>query len=109
VQVPRDLAETETGVTATPAATVQATNSWAEEVGAAATNADEKPAVENDGFSEVRRERGRGRGGRGGRGEFRGRGRGGRDGHRGGGRGRDGQGGGRGGRGGSSIRGESKS
>ncbi|KAJ9602009.1 hypothetical protein H2200_013568 [Cladophialophora chaetospira] len=114
VQVPRDPTETETGLTATPAAPVQATNSWAEEVGAAATNAEEKPAAENDGFSEVRRERGRGRGGRGGsgRGEFRGRGRGGRDGHRGGGRGgRDGQGGGRGGRGvggGGGPRGETK-
>ncbi|EXJ61075.1 hypothetical protein A1O7_05228 [Cladophialophora yegresii CBS 114405] len=110
VQVPRDPAETDTGVTATPAAAVQATNSWAEEVGAAATNVEDKPAAENDGFSEVRRERGRGRGGRGGRGEFRGRGRGGRDGHRGGGRGgRDGQGGGKGARGGGAVRGENKS
>ncbi len=117
VQVPRDPAETESGVTATPAA-LQSSNSWAEEVGAAATNAEEKRSPENDGFSEVRRERGRGRGGRGtGRGEFRGRGRGGRDGHRGGGRGgRDGQGEGRrgrggngGGSGGGGARGEHKS
>ncbi|KAL2420131.1 hypothetical protein ABEF95_007196 [Exophiala dermatitidis] len=83
VQVPRDPAETETGVAATPA-DVHASSSWAEEAGAAAA-VEEKPAVENDGFEQVRRERGRGRGGRGGRGEFRGRGRGGRgDGHRGG-------------------------
>ena len=90
VQVPRDPAETDTGLTATPAAAAQTSNSWAEEVGAAVTNAEEKPATENDGFEQVRRERGRGRGGngRGGRGDFRGRGRGGRDGNRGG-RGRD--------------------
>ncbi|KIX99201.1 uncharacterized protein Z520_04777 [Fonsecaea multimorphosa CBS 102226] len=106
VQVPRVPAETETGLAATPAA-IQS-NSWAEEVGAAAITAEEKPAQENDGFEQVRRERGRGRGGRGGRGEFRGRGRGGRgDGHRGGG-GRGGPRGGRGGGGGAS-RGENKS
>ena len=103
VQVPRDLAETDTGVNATPAAAPQASNSWAEEVGAAATTAGEKPAMENDGFEQVKRERGRGGGGgRGPRGEFRGRGRGGRDGHRvgGGNRGnRDGQHAGRGTRG----------
>lgn len=82
VQVPRDPAETDTGLAATPAA-AHGTSNWAEEVGAAAA-ADDKTAVENDGFEQVRRERGRGRG-RGGRGEFRGRGRGGRgDGHRGG-------------------------
>lgn len=81
VQVPRDPAETETGIAATPAA-AHNTSSWAEEAGAAA---EDKPSTENDGFEQVRRERGRGRGGRGGRGDFRGRGRGGRgDGHRGG-------------------------
>lgn len=98
VQVPRDPAETETGLAATPAAVHQSSN-WAEEVGAAAA-AEEKTAAENDGFEQVRRERGRGRGGRGGRGgEFRGRGRGGRggDGFRGG---RGGQSRGRGGGGG---------
>ncbi|KIW92991.1 uncharacterized protein Z519_06840 [Cladophialophora bantiana CBS 173.52] len=104
--------ETETGLAATPAA-IRGSNSWAEEVGAAAaTTAEEKPAPENDGFEQVRRERGRGRGGRGGRGEFRGRGRGGRgDSHRGGGgRGRgDGQGGPRAGRGGGGLRVENKS
>lgn len=90
VQVPRDPAETETGITATPAAN-HGTSSWAEEVGAAAAS-EEKAAAENDGFEQVKRDRGRGRGGRGGRGEFRGgRGRGG------GGRGGDGYRGGRGG------------
>jgi uncharacterized membrane protein YgcG len=90
VQVPRDLAETETGAAATPAAGIQSSNSWAEEV---ATSAEEKPVAENDGFEQVKRDRGdrggrgRGRGGNRGRGENRsrggGRGRG--DGHRGGG------------------------
>jgi hypothetical protein len=114
VQVPRPAAETDTGVQATPAA-VHGATSWAEEVGAAAdatpvVAATEDKVPENDGFEQVRRERGRGRvggggggGGRGGRGEFRGRGRGGGrggDGHRGG-RGRGGgEGGPRGGRGG---------
>lgn len=110
VQVPRDPAETDNGVTATPAA-LQTSSSWAEEVGAAATPGEDKPVAENDGFEQVRRERG-GRGGRGGarggRGEFRGRGRGGREGYRGGGPGRgnrDGQGG-KGGRGGGGPRAE---
>ncbi|EXJ93329.1 hypothetical protein A1O1_01721 [Capronia coronata CBS 617.96] len=81
VQVPRDPTETDTGIAATPAA-FHGSSSWAEEAGAAA---EEKPVVENDGFEQVRRERGRGRGGRGGRGDSRGRGRGNRgDGHRGG-------------------------
>ena len=81
VQVPRVPAETETGLTATPAA--PQTESWAEEVATSA--AEEKPRAENDGFEQVRgrhgegRGRGRGRGG-GPRGEFRGRGRGGRGG-----------------------------
>ena len=96
VQVPRDPAETDTGVAATPAA-MHGSSSWTEEVGAAAA-VEEKIAAENDGFEQVRRERGRGgRGGRGsGRGDFRGRG-------RGGGRGegfRGGRGGGSKGRGG---------
>ncbi|KAK6384765.1 uncharacterized protein PV06_08865 [Exophiala oligosperma] len=94
VQVPRDPAETETGVAATPAA-MHGSSSWAEEVGAAAA-VEEKANADNDGFEQVRRERGRGRGGRGGRGDFRGRGRGGNrgDGYRGG---RGGQNKGRGG------------
>ncbi len=78
VQVPRDPAETETGIAATPAAQPNA-NSWAEEVASSA----EEPKKENDGFEPVRGRhgdaRGRGRGGRGGRaprGDFRGRGRG---------------------------------
>lgn len=96
VQVPRDPAETETGVAATPAA-VSSTANWAEEVGAAA---EEKTASENDGFEQVKRDRGRGRGGRGGRGEFRGRGRGGGRGDRGGNGSGRGGGGPRGGRGG---------
>jgi len=83
VQVPRDPAETETGAPA-PAAQ-QSTSNWADEAGAAAEENAPTPTTENDGFSEVRRDRGgRGRGGRGrgfdgrgrgrGRGEFRGRG-----------------------------------
>jgi hypothetical protein len=97
VQVPRDPAETDTGVTATPAAAT-AENSWAEEV---ATSAEEQKK-ENDGFEQVRgrhgEHRGRGRGGPRGRGgEFRGRGRGTGGPHRGrGGRG-NGEGRGRGG------------
>lgn len=79
VQVPRDPTETETGVQATPAA-VQSSTNWAEEVGAA----EEKVKSDNDGFEQVRRDRGnRGGRGRGGRGEFRGRGRGRGDGFRG--------------------------
>lgn len=91
VQVPRDPAETETGTTA-PAAQ-QSTSNWADEAGAAADEQSGTPVSENDGFSEVRRERGgRGRGGRGGRGfDGRGRGRGrGEFRGRGGGRGRGG-------------------
>ncbi|KAK5070836.1 hypothetical protein LTR64_003810 [Lithohypha guttulata] len=79
VQVPRDPAETETS--ATPAMN-QSTTNWADEAGAAAeaTATEEKgvvPISENDGFSEVRRDRGgRGRGGRGRGSDGRGRGRG---------------------------------
>ena len=94
VEVPRDPAETETGLEATPAATTT-TQSWAEDV---PTEPAPSAGPANDGFHEVHHGRGRGRGhgdfrgGRGrGRGEgFRGRGRGDR-----GGRGR-GQRGGRG-------------
>jgi len=94
VQVPRDPAETETSAPA-PAAQ-QSTSNWADEAGAAAEENSPTTVAENDGFSEVRRDRGgRGRGGRGrgsdgrgrgrGRGEFRGRGGGrGRGGSRGG-------------------------
>ena len=79
VEVPRDLAETETGVQATPAAT-HGTQSWADEVQADPMQGMPepdytKPPVNGDGFSEVHRNRG-GRG-RGDRGEQRGRGRGG--------------------------------
>lgn len=73
VEVPRDPAETDTGVTATPAAMHNST-SWAEEVNADAAG-EEKP-VENDGFEQVVHHQNRGRG-RGQRGDFRGRGRGG--------------------------------
>ena len=96
VQIPRDPAETETGVSATPAAPPAEANSWAEEV----TSAEEQKK-ENDGFEPVRSRhadsRGRGGRGRGGpRGEFRGgRGRGG-PGRVGEGRGRGGPGRGRG-------------
>ena len=115
VEVPRDPAETETGVAAAPAA-MHGTSSWAEEVQEGATTTEGREATENDGFEQVihhpnrdRGGRGRGRGGdfrggfRGGRGEYRGgRGRGDRgDGGRGGrGRGRgEFRGGSRGGRG----------
>ena len=83
VEVPRDPTETETGFTATPAATNGNTNSWAEEMTEGAA-VDAKVAAENDGFEQVvhHHPRGRGRGG-----DHRGRGRGG--GYRGG-RGRGG-------------------
>lgn len=77
VQVPRDPAETETG-SAAPAIQ-QSTSNWADEAGAAAEETTSPaPTGENDGFSEVKRERGgRGRGGtRGARGNQDGRGRG---------------------------------
>jgi hypothetical protein len=74
VEVPRDPADTDTGLTATPAAMHNST-SWAEEVNADAA-AEEKTPVENDGFEQVIHHQNRGRG-RGQRGEFRGRGRGG--------------------------------
>lgn len=98
VQVPRDPAETESGAAAP--SIPQSTTNWADEAGAAAAEETATPAVasENDGFSEVKRERGgRGRGGmRGGRGHHDGRGRGrGRGDYRG--RGRGGRGGPRGG------------
>ena len=109
VEVPRDPAETETGLTATPAAT--GNQSWAEDI-----PTDPSPATaanNNDGFREVHHNRGRGRGGnyrgeggRGGnrgRGGFRGRGRGGGEGR--GGRGRGGPRGGQGGQGGQRERG----
>ena len=109
VEVPRDPTETETGVTATPAA-MTSTQSWADDQPAAAppvsapsAPAPSAPANNNDGFHEVHHPRGgRGRGGPQGerRGSFRGRG-----GHRGGGegggyRGRGGMRGDRGGEGG---------
>ena len=87
VQV-QNPAETETGSAPEPAAP-QSTTNWADEAGAAAEEQATTPLAENDGFSEVRRDRGgRGRGGRGGRGfDSRGRGRGGRGDFRGRGRG----------------------
>lgn len=104
IQMPRDLAETETGSSTLPA-TQQSTTNWADEAVAAAADAPgPTPLADGDGFSEVRREhRGRGRNaGRGGRGfDGRGRGRG-----RGGdnrGRGRGGRGGPRGGAGSSAV------
>jgi hypothetical protein len=74
VEVPRDPAETDTGLAATPAA-IHNSTSWAEEVNADAA-AEEKTTVENDGFEQVTHHQNRGRG-RGQRGDFRGRGRGG--------------------------------
>ena len=70
VEVPRDPAETENGLDATPAAPTT-TQSWAEDVPTEATAA---PNSINDGFHEVHHGRGRGRGGH--NAEFRGRGRG---------------------------------
>ncbi|MCJ1307356.1 hypothetical protein MMC25_001002 [Agyrium rufum] len=111
VEIPRDPAETDTGVEATPAA-VTSTQSWAEDVPAEKVTAPaQAEAPPNDGFHEVHHNRGRGRGG--GPGEFRGRpggfrgnrggdggrgrGRGGYRGEGGGYRGRGGRGGGGGG------------
>ena len=103
VEVPRDPAETENGLNATPAAAT-ATQSWAEDVPMETAPVS---APVNDGFHEVHHGRGRGRGGqgefRGGRGRGRGegfRGRGGYRGDRGGRGGRGPRGGGNRGRGG---------
>ncbi|KAI9647295.1 hypothetical protein NHQ30_003678 [Ciborinia camelliae] len=85
VEVPREAAETETGVAATPAAAAN-TQSWADEQpDSPGSKTPTPPVSSNDGFHEVsRRGRGeyRGRGGRGrggfrNDGQFRGRGRGG--------------------------------
>ena len=77
VEVPRDPAETDTGLTATPAAQHNSSN-WADEVAEGNPANQGKIGGEGDGFEQVvhqHRERGgRVRGGRGG--EFRGRGRG---------------------------------
>ncbi|ETS77467.1 hypothetical protein PFICI_11341 [Pestalotiopsis fici W106-1] len=86
VKVPRDPAETETGLEATPAATGPV-QSWADDQPEHATEA---PAQADDGFQSVQRNRPRGQGDNNG---HRGRGRG--DGYRGRGRG-DGRGRGRG-------------
>ncbi|KAI9816338.1 MAG: hypothetical protein M1832_005095 [Thelocarpon impressellum] len=92
VGIPRDPAETETGVTATPAA-MSGTQSWADEQPPAAPPTAITPDTNtsgsgpaNDGFHEVHHHRGgRGRGGPGGpQGERRGSFRGGRGGYRGG-------------------------
>ncbi|CZR54044.1 uncharacterized protein PAC_03927 [Phialocephala subalpina] len=101
VEVPRDATETDTGITATPAAPSQV-QSWADDQPESPTQPISTPPNPNDGFQEIQRNRGgRGqnqyRGGRGGprgdgsfnrgRGGFRGRGgegfRGGRGGPRG--------------------------
>ena len=112
VEVPRDPAETETGLDATPGA-FTGTQSWAEDVPTEAVPVTPAANTNNDGFHEVHHNRGRGRshgeyrGGNRGRGGFRGdrgeggyRGRGGYRGDRGGegyrGRGRGGRGRGRG-------------
>ena len=93
VEVPRDPAETDTGITATPAA-VMGSQSWAEDVPTETVTA--APVTNGgDGFHEVHHSRGgRGRGGY--QGEYRGGGRG-RGGYRGD---RGGEGGGYRGRGG---------
>lgn len=102
IEVPRDPAETETGLTATPAA-LPNTQSWAEDVPIeSAGNAIAADALgtgnNGDGFHEVHHGRGRGRGGY--QNDYRGGGRGGR-GYRGGDGGYRGRGGGyRGDRGG---------
>ena len=103
VEVPRDPTETDTGVTATPAA-VTSTQSWAEDVptepAAAPTSTDPPTTNANDGFHEVHHSRGRGRGGFQGEGRGGNRGRGGYRGDRGGEGGYRGRGGHRGDRGG---------
>ncbi|QSZ33847.1 hypothetical protein DSL72_005420 [Monilinia vaccinii-corymbosi] len=86
VEVPRELTETDTGITATPAA-VANIQSWADEQPESPGSKTPIPPVSNnDGFQEINRNRGRGeyrgRGGRGrggfrGDGQYRGRGRGG--------------------------------
>jgi hypothetical protein len=97
VEIPRDPAETDTGVTATPA-DMTSTQSWAEDVPVESSATPAAPAT-NDGFHEVTHNRGRGRGGY--QGENRGyRGRGGHRGDRGGEGGYRGRGGYRGDRGG---------
>ncbi|RFU33588.1 hypothetical protein B7463_g2749, partial [Scytalidium lignicola] len=104
VEIPRDAAETETGVTATPAAHGN-TQSWADDQPELSVqHTSSPPANPNDGFHEVQRSRGgrdRGdgqfRGGRGGRGGDGYRGRGGYRGDGNGHRGRGGRGGSRGG------------
>lgn len=101
VEVPRDAAETDTGVTATPAAPSNI-QSWADDQPDSPTSA--PAASKDDGFHEVQRNRGRG-----GQGQYRGNnqgrgGRGGSDGFRGG-RGNYRVGRGRGGGGGAQRRG----
>lgn len=102
IEVPRDPAETETGLAATPAA-LPNTQSWAEDVptesvGAAVALGAPPATNSGDGFHEVHHGRGRGRNGY--QSEYRGGGRGGR-GYRGGEGGYRGRGGGyRGDRGG---------
>lgn len=89
VEVPRDATETDTGLTATPAAPSNV-QSWADDQPDVVETTSAPPPNPNDGFHEVQRnrggnrgdgQRGRGRGGdrgRGGnRGDYRGRGRGG--------------------------------
>ncbi|KAL3427537.1 hypothetical protein PVAG01_01046 [Phlyctema vagabunda] len=90
VEVPRDAAETDNGITATPAAPSNI-QSWADDQPDSPVETTPAPANPNDGFHEVQRSRGgqgRGRGGRGdghrGRGGFRGDRHGGRGGPRGG-------------------------
>ena len=99
VEVPRDPAETDTGVAATPAA-MTSTQSWAEDIPPEPPASAQPTSTEaGDGFHEVQHHRG-GRG-RGGQGEHRGGNRGGRgfrgDRGEGGGRGRGGYRGDRGG------------
>lgn len=100
IEVPRDPAETDTGVAATPAA-MTSTQSWAEDVPVEATpspDANSSPLAANsgDGFHEVSH---RGRGRTGSQGDYRGGGGRGNRGYRGN-RGRDGFRGDRGDRGG---------
>ncbi|KAH8820430.1 hypothetical protein F5884DRAFT_764064 [Xylogone sp. PMI_703] len=111
VEIPRDAVETETGITATPAAHAN-TQSWADDQPEhSAQHKPAPPANPNDGFHEVQRSRGgRDRGD----GQFRGRGRGrggdgyrGRGGYRGDGNGHRGRGGRGGPRGGGAPRGRS--
>ena len=94
VKIPRDPAETETGLEATPAK-IGNTQSWADDQPDAPPEPTPAPTDPNDGFHQVQRNKGRNER-EGGGGEWRGRGRGGYRGRGRGGHGNEGRGRGRG-------------